>query len=78
MKQNSTTTINYAYNDKGQLISESDSAAGTLKTFTYDSNGNRTGFTLTRNGEIEINQSYTYDLLNRLTSVSENGAVIAS
>ena len=25
-----------------------------------------------------LSQSYTYDLLNRLTSVSENGAVIAS
>lgn len=77
-KQNVTTTISYAYNDKGQLVSESNSAAGTIKTFAYDANGNRTGFTLIRNGVAEISQSYTYDLLNRLTSVSENGAVIAS
>lgn len=77
-KQNGTTTINYAYNDKGQLVSESNSAAGTIKSYTYDSNGNRTGFTLTRNDTTEISQGYTYDLLNRLTSVSENGAVIAS
>lgn len=77
-KQNGTTTINYAYNDKGQLVSESNYAAGTNKAFTYDSNGNRTGFTLIRNDTTEISQSYTYDLLNRLTSVSENGAVIAS
>lgn len=77
-KQNGITTISYVYNDKGQLVSESNSAAGTNKAFIYDSNGNRTGFTLTRNGETEISQSYTYDLLNRLTSVSENGAVIAS
>lgn len=77
-KQNETTSISYVYNDKGQLMSESNSAAGTIKSFTYDANGNSTGFTLTRNGATEISQSYTYDLLNRLTSVSENGAVIAS
>ena len=77
-KQNGNTAISYAYNDKGQLVSESNSAAGTIKSFTYDSNGNRTGFTLTRNGTTEISQNYTYDLLNRLTSVSENGTVIAS
>ncbi len=77
-KQNETTAIGYTYNDKGQLISESNSAAGTIKTFAYDANGNRTGFMITRNDAAEISQNYTYDLLNRLTSVSENGTVIAS
>ena len=76
--QNDTTTISYLYNDKGQLVSETDSALGTVKAFTYDSNGNRTSFTLTRNDEIEMNQTYVYDKLNRLTSVSENGTVIAT
>lgn len=76
-KQNSVTTINYTYNDKGLIISESDTTAGTVKSYTYDSNGNRLTFTLTRNGQTEMSQSYSYDKLNRLVSVSENGTVIA-
>ncbi len=75
--QNDVSTISYAYNDKGLLISESDMASGTVKSFTYDSSGNRLTFMLTRNGQAEINQSYVYDKLNRLISVSENGTVIA-
>ena len=76
-RQNGVTTISYTYNNKGQLATESDSSAGTTKTYTYDANGNRASFTLTRNGTTEINQSYAYDKLNRLISVSENGNVIA-
>lgn len=76
-RQNPVTTISYTYNNKGQLATETDSSAGTTKAYTYDANGNRASFTLTRNGTTEINQSYTYDKLNRLISVSENGSVIA-
>lgn len=74
--QNAAATINYIYNDKGLPISETDTAAGTVKSFTYDSDGNRLTFMLTRNGQTEISQSYAYDKLNRLISVSENGNVI--
>ena len=77
-KQNSNTAVNYVYNEKGLLISETDTASGTIKSFTYDSNGNRLTFSLTRNGQTEMSQSYAYDKLNRLISVSENGAVIAA
>jgi len=77
-KENGQSTISYTYNNKGQLVSESDTATGATKTYTYDANGNRTGFTLTRNGTAEISQTYAYDKLNRLVSVSENGAVIAT
>ena len=75
--QNAAATINYTYNDKGLPISETDTTAGTVKSFTYDSDGNRLTFMLTRNGQTEISQSYAYDKLNRLISVSENGNVIA-
>ena len=44
------------------------------KTYTYDLAGNRTSFTLTQNGEVLQSVAYTYDDLNRLTTVSENGA----
>ena len=77
-KTNDTSSISYIYDDKGRLISETDSALGTVKTYTYDEAGNRLTFTLTRNGTTQISQSYVYDKLNRLTSVSENGTVIAT
>ena len=77
-KQNDTTTICYEYDDKGQLVSESNYDAGTIKSFDYDPNGNCISFTLIRNDNEEISLSYTYDLLNRLISVSENGNLIVS
>ena len=49
-----------------------------MKTFTYDSAGNVSTMTVTRNGTVDMSQSYEYDKLNRLVSVSENGVVIAT
>ncbi len=77
-KQNDTATISYVYNDKGLIASETNSESGVVKTFTYDSAGNVLTMTVTRNGAVDMNQSYVYDKLNRLTSVSENGTVIAN
>ena len=48
------------------------------KTYTYDLAGNRTSFVLTKNGEVVQNVTYTYDNLNRLATVSENGILQAS
>ena len=76
--ENDTTTITYGYNNKGQLVTETDTASGTVKNYAYDLNGNRTNFTLTKNGAEEINQSYSYDVLNRITEVKENNNVIAN
>ena len=77
-KQNSTSTITYTYNNKGRLVSEPDSVTGATKAYTYDAAGNRVTLTVTRDGTTEMSQSYAYDKLNRLTSVSENGQVIAT
>ena len=77
-KQNSTSTITYTYNNKGRLVSETDSVTGATKAYTYDAAGNRVTLTVTRDGTTEMSQSYAYDKLNRLTSVSENGQVIAT
>ncbi len=76
--QNATSTVTYTYNAKGLPATESDSATGTVKRFEYDSDGNRTAFTLLKNGQTEISQTYEYDKLNRMTAVRENGNVIAS
>lgn len=77
-RQNNTTAVSYVYNDKGQLISETDSVSGTVKTYTYNAAGSVASMTVTRNGIAEISQSYMYDKLNRLISVSENSTVIAA
>ena len=47
------------------------------KTYTYDLAGNRTSFVLTKNGEVVQSVTYTYDNLNRLATVSENGILQA-
>ena len=39
------------------------------KSYTYDLAGNRTGFTLTQGSETIQELTYTYDTLNRLSSV---------
>ena len=44
------------------------------KNYTYDLAGNRTGFTLEKFGGTVHNINYSYDNLNRLSTVSENGA----
>ncbi|MBE7052664.1 MAG: hypothetical protein E7391_00110 [Ruminococcaceae bacterium] len=48
-------------------------ANGKIKTYSYDNNGNRIGFSLAVNGENVIDTTYTYDALNRLATVTNNG-----
>ena len=48
------------------------------KTYTCDLAGNRTGFTLEKGNEIVHNIVYTYDNLNRLSTVKKNGTVEAT
>ncbi|MEM1485595.1 RHS repeat-associated core domain-containing protein [Oscillospiraceae bacterium PP1C4] len=59
----------------GRLINQTESD-GTVKTFAYDANGNRTGFTLQRGTTQEINLTYAYDNLNRLIEVKKGSTVI--
>ena len=53
----------------GRLIKEQ-LTTGTEKVYNYDSNGNRTQFTLTKDGVQQINTVYAYDKLDRLISVT--------
>ena len=55
-----------------------ETTASYCKNYTYDLAGNRTGFTLEKGGETVHNISYSYDNLNRLLTVSENGAIEAT
>ena len=69
----SVTEYEYDYLDR--IISETGATtASYCKTYTYDLAGNRTGFTLEKGGETVNNINYSYDNLNRLSTVSENGA----
>jgi len=48
------------------------------KTYTYDLAGNRTSFLLTQGSTTLQNVSYTYDNLNRLSTVAKSGTTQAS
>ena len=68
--------ITNQYDAMGRLVKQTESD-GTVKEFAYDANGNRTGFTLTRNGAQGISLTYVYDSLNRLSEVRKVDTVIA-
>ncbi len=55
-----------------------ETSVGYIKTYSYDLAGNRTGFTLEKSGETVHNITYSYDNLNRLSTVSANGAIEAT
>ena len=44
----------------------------------YDASGNRKLFTLKKSGATEINTAYTYDKMDRLKEIKENGQLTAS
>ena len=48
------------------------------KTYSYDLAGNRTSFVVQQGQDTVQSVSYTYDSLNRLSTVSEDGATAAA
>ncbi len=66
----------FVYNNLGQLAKET-LTDGTVKEYTYDMNGNRKSFKLTKNGTVQYTLTYDYDKLNQLTKVYEDGTVKA-
>ncbi|GKH47843.1 hypothetical protein CE91St45_24050 [Oscillospiraceae bacterium] len=73
---NGMLAVTYRYDARGRLVEQAESD-GVVKSFAYDAAGNRTSFTLTRNGTAELSLGYTYDSLNRLAEVKKGEAVIA-
>jgi RHS repeat-associated protein len=71
------TEIAYLYDKNGRVTRQTD-PDGVVKTYAYDANGNRTAFTLTRNGVTEIALAYAYDARNRVTAVKKDGATLAA
>lgn len=68
-----TTSV---YDNLGRLTKES-LTDGTVKEYTYDINGNRKSFKLTKDNSVQYTLTYDYDKLNQLTKVYENGNVKA-
>ena len=73
----------YAYDALGRCVTVTETELGAggetyTKAYSYDLADNRTGFTLTRSGSAAQNVAYSYDALNRLSTVSENGTVQAT
>ncbi len=65
------STVQYTYDTHGNVLTDRDETA--TRTYTYDSRGRKSGYTLTV-GDTEISTAtYAYDDLNRLVSVTESG-----
>ena len=71
------TTVNYIYDDFGRLVNETDTLSATEKIYRYDASNNRKSFTLKKGTASHIITTYTYDKMNRLDLVKENGTTIA-
>ena len=64
----STGTTNYTYSPFGELTEEAKD--GIIKSYSYDNLSNRTAFAVTNNGKQIINQTYTYNLLGKISKVT--------
>ena len=64
-------TVEYTYDSLGNILTETE--GDTVKSYTYDSRGRKSGYTLTIAGETISTATYAYDTSNRLTSVTEGG-----
>jgi len=69
-----TGTTTYTYDDFGNLLTETN--GDIIKTSTYDTMGNRLTFAVTKGGESIVDNSYTYDLAGRMSSVTANGHLV--
>ena len=71
----STGTTNYAYSPYGELTMET--KGDIIKSYEYDVVSNPTVFNVTNADESLISQSYTYDAIGRLMSVSNGTDTVA-
>ena len=76
-EQNDTATVTWKYDALGRMTQESETG-GVVKNYTYNLADLRTGYQLLVGGAQKMNTTYTYDQMNRLSTVLENGAQAAS
>jgi len=72
---NGTLTLNYTYDDRGGLASETESSNGATlssKAYEYDARGLRTKLAAAMPGQA-VTTTYTYDELGRLKTAAEGG-----
>ncbi|MBQ4630117.1 MAG: RHS repeat protein, partial [Clostridia bacterium] len=70
----STGTTTYTYDDFGNLTRES--KGDIVKTSTYDALGRRTGFNVGYGNSTILSNTYSYDIVGRMTSATSNGETI--
>ncbi len=73
---NGGSSSNYEYDALGRLKKEIEGQI--TKEYTYDAASNRKTLVIKQSGQVVSNTSYTYDNLNRLYQVSENGQLAAT
>ena len=64
------------YDNLGRLTKET-LTDGAVKEYTYDINGNRKSFKLTKDNAVQYTLTYDYDNMNRLEKVYEDGVLKA-
>jgi hypothetical protein len=70
------SSSNYTYDNHGRLKTEL--VRGILKTYTYNTGDQVTGFTMSKNNTTQLSLGYAYDNMGRLSSVSNNCTVVAN
>ncbi len=63
--------VEYTYDKLGNVLTETE--GDVVKSYTYDSRGRKSSYTLTVGGVEKSSATYSYDLLDRLISVTEGG-----
>ncbi|MDR0569953.1 MAG: InlB B-repeat-containing protein, partial [Clostridiales Family XIII bacterium] len=74
--QNEAATMDYVYDAKGRLVSET-GTGGASKSHSYDLDGRRTAFTLSQGGAAKLSLGYSYDAAGRLGEVRSGGTAVA-
>lgn len=76
-EENEHLSVSFAFDARGRLISQTETcrqgAANTVvKRYSYDDCGNRTGFTMTKDGGAQLSMGYVYGKRNMLKEVWRN------
>ena len=82
-EENVHISIDFSYDSTGRMVCQVEqnrqgSAHQIVKDYSYDKAGNRTNFTMRKDGTVQLSLAYEYDKQNRLKHLKRNGQTIAS